>query len=461
MVADTVSDLLDHVVDFPWAVLEYQSWVDAEVRGSEASDDYLFAAAAARFIPDDADVLVRATGATVAGSRRGARVQTEAGTDLHLDRCDPRTVQRVLDAMDGQRPLAAVVAASGVPYPQVMAVLRGTFGHVVFAPDAIGVLEQEVSGTEITRFPGSPYEIERPYWRNMVAVRRALGSLDELEAALASDEQATRCLRRLHVLALMGEDLRTYYKPASRISSKGILPGTFLVGRARTLETPSGTLFLDGPRANVSLIGGALYHLALYTVVGDAAAAQPRVFADDDGLSWGHIVHARAASDTEATDWLCPPRPLTVRHLERLFAPLRAAVGAARRQLKAEVVRELARFHHRFVHLHPFRCANQCIAMSLVNHVLHVSHGAGMPHLILDHVGLRLSIEAYERVFAGAVSTWLLSSADRLARARRLADQKARMFEFIERVAHAGSLPKALEVVGADLETARLALFSA
>ncbi len=93
----------------------------------------------------------------------------------------------------------------------------------------------------------------------------------------------------------------------------------------------------------------------------------------------------------------------------------------------------LARFHQRFVRLHPFKAANQSLCMNVVGYVLGLSHGAGMPHTILDHFALRLSEPAYERVFATAAEVGIVtgSAAERW---RLLAERKRRAFDFIAKI---------------------------
>jgi hypothetical protein len=445
---DEVIDRVDAIVDFPWEVFGYERWVEEQVRqASGPSDDYLFGEQIARFIPDDADVLVALAGLRVEDARGGAVVRLSQEKTVTVPSLDAQRVRRILEAIDGVRALAAIPGAARVAYGELMTALRALFGVAVFAPGAVEKLEGELSGTEITRFPGAPYEIERPYWRNMIAVRRALGGLDQLAEQLATNPSASRFLRRLHVLALMGDDLDTFYKPASPISARGVRPGSFLVGSGRTLETPEGTLFLDGPRANVSLVGGELYHRALYAVLDDPDALEPRGFVDSDGLDWGRVVRVRARHDERVADWF--------------FSPLRSAIQVARIQQPHEVARQLSRFHYHFVHLHPFRCANQCVAMSLVNRVLTQSHGVGMPHHILDHLALRLGPTAYERAFVSAVAAYALPGLSPLERYRELGARKVRFYDFLERLGRAGSVAGALNEVQNDLEAARLALFSA
>ena len=158
--------------------------------------------------------------------------------------------------------------------------MQQTFGKVLFAPLALLELERAISGGEIARFPGSPYEIARPYWRNMAAVR---AEASRLEPSLGDNAQFTRELRRLHVLALLGSDLQTFYKPKSRIAERKALPGRLMFTAPRLLDTPSGTLFLEGPRVNAQFVGGEAYRLALYASLELPVAGLPRAFVDEQG----------------------------------------------------------------------------------------------------------------------------------------------------------------------------------
>jgi hypothetical protein len=447
---------LDAIASFPWEALEYQRWLEHLGRApGTGADDYLFSDERARFEPRDTDALVALEGIRVTRQGSGARLRLDlAATDLAVPGVSDATAARILHEMDGTRTLAELGQIPDTSLREVAEVVKATFGVLVFAPVAVADLERRISGIEITRFPGSPYEIVRPYWENMRAVR-ALAEA-ELKAALADVERTVDLLRRLHVLALMGEDLQTFYRPASRISSKGIAPGAFLTSEARTLDTPSGTLFLSGPRVNVSLIGGDQYHRALYTSLGDAEAAEgSRELRGEAGLEWGRIVTARASGDEGEAPWFCPPRPVRPEHWEGVVS----ALFAAREADGAQVVEELAHFHQRFIRLHPFRCANQSLAMNLVNLVLNESHGAGMPHHVLDHLALRLSEAAYARVFATAVEGYLLTEGGPVLRYQELRERRQRGYAFIPRVNACGSIDEALELARAHPEDARLALF--
>src|SRR5690606_33238020 len=292
----------------------------------------------------------------------------------------------------------------------------------------IAALEAEISGAELVRFPGAPYEIVRAYWHNMAGVRRAARAWrDDFE------RDPLRTLRRLHVLALLGPELVTFYRPASRITEGGVRPGALYTTPARRLESASGTLLLGGPRVGVGLVGGERYQRLLALRAGDPASLEPREIVDADGLSWGRVVHGRAIDDAESGAWFCPPRPMRPEHFDKLFSAYGAARRAAETGDAARAVQELALFHHRFVRLHPFRCANQSLSMNLVNGMLGRSHGAGIPHLILDQLALRLDAEAYARVFALAVEEHLVTG-EPLERWRVLLGKKAAAYAFIERL---------------------------
>jgi len=459
------ADRLDAVLEFPWEVLAYQEWLQGLARGATPAGDYLFGEAKRRFDPAEDDVLVCAEDLRVEEGRGGVRlVSARLGADLPLTEVARGAARAAVAAIDGRRPLAALRELEGVPPRDLAALLEVGFGTVIFAPAAVAALDAEVPGVEIVRHPGSPYEIDRAYWRNMGDVRRALeqdeATLADPALAASEPERGLRVLRRAHVLALMGGDLASFYRPASPIAARGAQPGALLRSAPVLVETPVGTRFVSGPRVHAAFVGGEAYHRALYTVVGDPEAAQERVHVDE-GLEWGRVVVARAETDVQAQPWFCPPRPLTAAHLGALLGALAAALTAAAAGERDAVVRALATFHQRFVRLHPFRCANQCLAMSLVNQVLRRSHGAGMPHLVLDHLALRVTPAAYRKLFANAVEQYVVPGGTALSRHHELTARKRRAFAFIARVAAAGSLAAALAIVAEDLEAARLALFAA
>jgi hypothetical protein len=193
--------------------------------------------------------------------------------------------------------------------------------------------------------------------------------------------------------------------------------------------------------------------------VGDPGASDAeRSFADPDGLDWGRVLVARAAHDEGFADWYCLPRPLESRHFERLFGDLEQALFAAERGDAASTVEQVARFHWRYVHLHPFRCANQCLAMNIVNYVLAQALPSGIPHLVLDQLSLRLQIEPYVQLFARAASNFVISEPNPAARYRLVQEQKRLAFSAMRRVGEAKSEAAAREELEAHPEEARAAL---
>jgi len=446
---------IDAVLDVPWQALEYQRFL-AHASEKSSGDTYLFSDSRVRFEAWAEDVLVAAAEPKLAEDEDGVKliipgVQREIRVpDVPLEQ-----VARVLKAIDGRTCLAELTSLCGLERSAVERVLRACFGSLVFAPLAVAELERELSGSELVRFPGAPYEIVRPYWRNMIAVRRALSRLD---AELEEPEQTVLLLRRLHVLALMGDDLRTFYRPASPISRKAVHPGALWHREARTLDTPRGTLFLEGPRVNAALLGGDAYQRLVCEAAGDPGAlADRRDLKDDQGLGWGKLLRARAESDERDAVWFCPPRPIRTAHWEALTDSLRSALIQARAGQRDGTLDALADFHQRFIRLHPFQAANQSVCMNIVGYVLAISHGAGIPHLILDHLALRLTPAAYRRVFRLAAQGYVQSGAP-VERWRVLGERKHRFFDFVQRVSAAPTPAQAEWLVKNEPENARLAL---
>jgi hypothetical protein len=205
---------------------------------------------------------------------------------------------------------------------------------------------------------------------------------------------------------------------------------------------------------NASLLGGRAYQELVCASAGDSEAVSNERDLVEDGLSWGRVAYGRAHDETESKSFFCPPRPFTPEHFERLHESLVRALERARAEDRAGALAALARFHQRFVRLHPFKAANQSLCMNIVGYVLGLSHGAGMPHTILDHLALRLSESAYERVFATAAAVGVVtgSAAERW---RVLGERKRRSFDFIAQLGRGADPRGALR---ADPEAARFAL---
>jgi hypothetical protein len=361
--------------------------------------------------------------------------------------------ERLLSLIDGERSLAELRMLAGSDRPGLERLVQGALGSMLFAPEAVAELEHAISGTELVRFVGTPYEIVRSYWENMADVRRAAkASLPGVD----STERALRWLRRLHVVALLGHDLERFYRPASRIASHGVRPGALYTSNSERLETPERTLILSGPRVGVALVGGEMYH-ALVCAEDPEALLRQRTLSDPDGVEWGSVVYGRAVDDDKDNVWFCPPRPLLPAHFEKLFQALSNAREHAFGATRTDQVEELARFHYRFVRLHPFRAANQSLCMNLVNLLLSEQRGSTLPHLLLDQFALRLSESAYVRVFARAVQANAVNgtTAERWAELR---DIKTRAYALIEQLKTASDLATARRLAEANPQAASAAL---
>src|SRR5690606_10986817 len=175
--------------------------------------------------------------------------------------------------MDGTRCLAEL---AWIDREALAAVLRVGFGQVIFAPAAVAALEAEVPSVEIARFPAPPYAVERSYWENAGAVRRHAEVLDEAR----DPHDWLAALRSLHVVALMGERLDSFYQPASPGADEAVHPGALFSAPVRLLRRGDRAVFLDGPRVNAKLVGGEAYAARLFASLGDEAALAPRAVCD-------------------------------------------------------------------------------------------------------------------------------------------------------------------------------------
>ncbi|HPB99126.1 MAG TPA: hypothetical protein PKW66_24590, partial [Polyangiaceae bacterium] len=413
----------------------YQEWL--KTQRTPSSRDYLFSQTRVRFEPRKQDVVSLLPGLSVAHkNKRTVLISARPFHEIVLDGVTVQQAERILRAFDGQRTLLEARWDSGVSPGCFASFLRASFGWVVFAPAAIAQLENDLSGTEITRFPTVPYGIERAYWENMIDVR-AYARL-HLEA-LSSTADVLRLLRELHVLALLGRHLNSFYKPASPIADQTVAPGALYLDMPRLLERGERTIFLDGPRVNVSLLGGQAYHDALYRSLDDAEALAPSRIFSSGGVDWGRVVTARSEKDDSFGPWFCPPRPIVDRHWDKLAGELMGAVKAASNRNMQAMTDGLASFHQTFVRLHPFHCANQSIAMNLVNAVLTMAQGFGIPHLILDLLALRLSETAYRKLLARAVRAYGVGGMDAPSRLSTLMARSAAMNAVVEAMAGGSS----------------------
>jgi len=377
------------------------------------------------------------------------------GVSLGVAGVDAAAVARLLERLDGERSFGAACRDAGLGTSDRARLVGAAFGVVLFAPAAVAELEAEVPSAELVRFPGAPYELDRNYWANMLEVRRGL---PELERLLYDPLLALAELTRLHGVALMGTSGRSFYRPASPMAAKGVHPGRLWHAETRLAEAADGVKFLSGPRVNATLLGGEHYAALVAELAGDPEALAPRRdHTDETGLSWGRIVTAQAEHDPAPAPWFCPPRPLTPPHFRSLFESLARATTSADASLVLETSSELADFHQKFVRLHPFRAANQSLAMNLVNGVLRRVAGAGMPHLILDQLALRLSATAYRRLFALALTGYAMPGPP-LARYQRFVEKRTRWFALIESLNAADDLEQARLIAAGRPEDARAAL---
>ena len=437
-------------------LIAYERWLDEQRRAQRGSRDYLFSEERPRFEPRRDDLVVRAAGLQVRDGRRGCRLVGDSPqVDIPIADVSRRDAERVLRAIDGERCLLEVLWESGVDSGVLARFLKATFGLVVLAPAAVHALENRVSGVEITRFPCAPYGIERPYWENMAAVRE---HYDAVRHEARDAAQTLRMLRSLHVIAVMGRSLSSFYRPASPVSDRIVAPGALFTDAVRLRDTASGTLFFDGPRVNVSFVGGEGYHRALYESVGEPEALATERSFERDGVDWGRVVRARAEPDDRVGAWFIPPRPIVQAHVDVLHDAMFEASKASGEGDREGTVRALARLHWAFVRLHPFHCANQSLVMSVINVHLAEAVGVGMPHLILDHLALRLSERGYGEAFGRAVRAFCVAEDDPMRRLATLLERKRRSYATIEKLSSLGTATERGEAIAADPSAAQWAL---
>jgi hypothetical protein len=374
-------------------------------------DGYLFDTPRCRFAPEPSDRLLLGPGATR----------------------PPEVDQATWQAAERQLPCALSELTTTLG-ERTEAFVRATFGSVLFAPHALLSLELAQPSHEIVRFPGSPYEIVRPYWRNMGAVRRIL----ETEPVPSSGAELSELIVRLHVLALTG-DGRSFYLPASALARKRPTPGE-LYDVPSQLQRHGGTfVLLSGARVSAPLLGGEHYFRLLAESVGDPGALATERQLEFGGVPLGGIIPARAPDEAESRPWFVPPRPLSRAHFELLATQLRAADEAARQRDDAALVHALARFHYAFVRTHPLPSANQSLSMSFINARLRARFGSGIPHLLLDQLALRFRPDSYAQLFDRAVRSWLVVEQQPAARNLELSKRRRILDACVSGIAQAQS----------------------
>jgi hypothetical protein len=432
---------------------DYRRFLASSTRGD---DSYLFTDPRVRFCAEDADVLMAAPGLEVRAERDGASIGSSALRQrISCVGLPARKLEATLASLDGERTLAEICREVGLTQDERASLLGAGFGLVLFTPLAGLELEQRIPSAEIVRFPGSPYEVTRAYWRNMASVRERAHAFEQ---QLGSTQDALAELRKLHAVSLLGDKNPCFYRPASPIADKGIGPGELF--RARTVVERDGERirFVSGPRVNATFLGGSEYtRLLCERLLDPDAEAEQRVHIGDDGLEWGRVLYGSAAQDQHAAAWFCPPRPLDEAHFESLFQSLARALEAAERSSREERLSALAAFHQKFVRLHPFRASNQGVAMNLVNRVLASAGGTGIPHLLLDHLALRLSERAYALAFRRAVGAWSALGTGK-ARFLALSEHKRSFFELVHALSNEAARDGSEKLLASSPEAARLAL---
>ncbi|HEX5098998.1 MAG TPA: hypothetical protein VFV94_05835, partial [Polyangiaceae bacterium] len=163
----------------PPGAAEYERWL---AERPPPDGGYLFAEAHVRFEARDEDRMACLPGLTCEPSAGGAVLRLrERNLSLEIPGGSARELSEFLALCDGEHTLSAAAFAARLDAGARASLLRAAFGVVLFTPAAVAELEAEVPSSELVRFPGSPYELDRNYWSNMVDVRRRL---PELEAKL-------------------------------------------------------------------------------------------------------------------------------------------------------------------------------------------------------------------------------------------------------------------------------------
>jgi hypothetical protein len=425
------------------------------------SDGYLFAKEAVRFEFRPGDVL--AVPAQLQLTDLGTKARLSVGdvvAEVDTARASVEQCRSVIGLIDAQRTLGQI--SQQVDARALEALLESAFGVVIFAPFAVTELEHQLSGLEIVRFPCAPYEIVRNYWENQIEVARAIERDIEL---LGDTKQFLKLLTQLHRVLLRGENGQSIYTPASPIARKGVEPGQLLDSPAQFANTPNGPVLTKGVKVNAALLGGEHYNRLVFESVGEPEAlSSDRELVDGAGLNWGRLITAGTREDPTPQPLFIPARPIQPAHVAALTVSLRSAWRAAEQDQGALVFTHLARFHQRFVRLHPFQCANQSLAMALVNFVLRSFQGSGVAHLVLDHFALRARENSYAKLFARAVVAQRTSGASLAQRYQLLRGLKQRSYALLEAVANsadsAADNASVWELCMADPEAARLLLLS-
>jgi len=452
----TDSRIMQEILDIPWALTDYQNWLEKTPPPDD--NDYLFARPRIRFEPTDDDRLVLLDSANVVeydglvGVQLSNRLPPIAVPSLKSD-----TLKALLDALRRQPLLVELPFVANVSSHDCDELIRLGFGRFIFAPDALAILEPHAAASEIVRFPASPYEIVRNYWQNVGQLTTEVAAKLNAPSDCASFETF---LRACHVKLLLGADFNTYYRPSSPIARYRVMPGALYTRRTRLVTTPSGVYIIEGPRINATPIGGATYHRLLRKSLRTEGMQHAQQDTEHDGENWGTIIMARSRGDARDAEWFVPPRPMGNRHFELLWKSWSRALAAANERALYSAVSELGVFHWLFVRLHPFACANQSLAFTLVNCVLKRLLGCGIPQLILDQVALRHGYSEYAQLFGRAVTFWQTNAESGLERQKERIQKRQALDHCIAAIASAKSEAEAYLTVEQNPEAAQLALLT-
>lgn len=412
----------------------YRAFVDAAARAN-ADDGYLFDAPRCRFAAEPSDELVAPPGTQVLRDGDVAVVQLANGARLPITGVAPEKVRRVFTELPYR--YSRLVIELG---PAAQTFMEQAFSRVVFAPGAVAQLEVDLPCAEVVRFPGSPYEVVRSYWRNCIAVRQHL----DAEPWPESVAELRELLLSLHRVMLLGQDdtesRSSFYLPASLLGRKRPAPGSFYEAPSGVEARGAENILTSGARVSVPLLGGNLYWQLLAESVSDDAALAAERNTELGGVPHGRLLTARAEDEAQSRPWFLPPRPLTDAHFSGLLQALQAASIA---QNPRDAVLALAELHYRFVRVHPLPSANQSLSMSFVNAVLRRVVGAGIPHLLLDQLALRFSLPAYQRLFTRAVRTYCAPWPNAAERMRHLVLLRNELNRFVSLLGNSASLIEA------------------
>lgn len=433
---------------------DYRSFVEA-ARGGADQDSYLFDTPRCRFVPEPRDELFAPAGVEVLPAASGSVVQLPNGARLPLHGFDHDKVRRVFAELPYSYANLALRLGT-----QTTNFVEQVFSRVLFAPGAVMALEAQLPAVEIVRFPGSPYEVVRSYWRNLCAVRRRLHERGTPSGA----EQLKALLLELHGLLLLGEHdqqgRNSFYLPASLLGRKRPTPGSFYEVPSELAQRGSAWILTSGARVSVPHLGGMRYWQLLSESVGDAGALEAEREVQVAGLAWGRVLLARAVDEAESRPWFLPPRPLLGAHFDAIYAELERAAQAREAGDRPAALRALAAFHYYFVRAHALPSGNQSLSMSFVNAELRRSFGIGIPHLLLDQFALRFELSAYQELFARAARAWSAPWPNPSERSRYLMRMTAELNAFVTALQKAPALLDARALIGEDRQGAGLALLT-